>query len=840
MDARVSGWRKQLFEATSNSDWDRAVEIADTALELTPEFDSSGVRAALVRCHLARQDLRQIDEQLRIAVAQYPENWEVRLLAAEREMSRGDVSAALSHWQALAEMPAESAPKQRRMEAFPLEGATFDWHESAWLEALEAWDLSWKELATKPRSRLYYCLIQTFVNMGEPFLADQTALRALKSYPKDAVLSAHAVEAIVRGAPGIGVKRAVERILKSNTNRYAEKAAEELAESASILDDVAAMGPTMRDELRILTIYRGTGAFGAVRSANFWDEARIHAEALRLAKRDSWPEQTAEVDIVSERAWTFAREFAEPRAELVGVETDDLARAVFHFFKQELTQKIPVERIAQEIRTEFGDEPVFLDLGTIKIPYMASYPGARMQTIYLYDALRRLECNVSLVRFPRKLAAVSNAEKPRLTAMPKLSFTPAPAQLQPPVRILESRDTSPASLLVPSGIRSVKRVLDRLGDAVVTNSGSAVKGYAYDQSIVQDWDYSVHASMHHGMADLLPSFEFTTTASIAWRRNAGRVTSSPLAPSNAEPVVGFVSQGIIDTSDWYQWLERAIIPYLKALSDRAGAELRERAIMDVHVGDYLYAEPALVAAQAKKRGARVHIWPHSTNPVHVGFHAPRSVDTIHAVTRSGTTIWRDAFPDTKVSLDANLMNLGQEEKVSFVPGEPLSVIVIGGRPVMRNLPILDIGAHEELYRKFFAGLQGLADEGLLNVYFKPRGKTGEHERWLEHLVGQSASWRRVREHPMRITLPNPIYVSLSVGSSALLEGAARGIPGLIVKEGYARNYLATEADIFPQRSSDETISLIEEMLRQNSWEAVREDQTVLFRRELREAVSEMS
>lgn len=839
MDARIAGWQKQLFEATSNGDWERAVEIADTAFDLTPEFDSPEVRAALIRCHLARGDGRQIDEQLRIAVAQYPESWEVRLLAAERGMGRGDFPAALSHWQALAELPAESAPKQRGMEAFPVEGSTFDWHESAWREALETWDLSWKELATRPRRRLYQCLIQTFMNMGEPFLADQLALRALNSFPKDPALSEHAVEAIVRGAPGIGAKRAVERILRSNANEYAEKAAEELAEAASVVDDVAVMGPTMYDELRIFTVYRGTGAFSAVRSANFWDEARIHAEALRLAKRDSWPEQTAEVDLVSEKAWTLAREFAGPRAELVGVGEEDLARAVFHFFKQELTQKIPAERVAREIRREFGDEPVFLDLGPIKVPYMVSYPAARMQTIYLYDVLRRLGCNVSLVRFPRKPAATPDVVKPRLTSMPTLSFTPAPAQLQPPVRVLESLDSSPASLLVPSGIRSVKRVMDRLGDVVVMNAGSAVKGFAYDQSIVQDWDYPVHGSLHHGKTDLLPSFEFSTAISTTWRRDAGGVTSSPLAPSNVEPVVGFIATGTMDTSDWYAWLERAIIPYLKELSERADAELRERAIMDVHVGDYLYAEPAVVAAKARQRGARVHIWPHSTNPVHVGFHTLRSVDTVHAVTRSGTAIWRDAFPDSKVSLDASLMKLGLQEQVDFIPGAPLSVVVVGGRPIMRNLPILDIGAHEDLYRQFFAELQGLVDEGLLDVYFKPRGKTGEHEGWLERLVGRSASWRRVREHPMRITLPNPIYVSLSVGSSALLEGAARGIPGLIVKEGFARNYLAAEADIFPQRTSSQTISLIEEMLRKNSWEAVREDQTVLFHRELRDAISEV-
>lgn len=839
MDARISGWRKQLFAARSAGDWDRAVEIADTAFELTPEFDSPEVRAALVRCHLVRGDLRQVDEHLRVAVAQYPQHWELRLLAAERGMSRADYPAALSHWQVLAELPAEAAPKQRRLEAFPAEGSVFDWHESAWIEALETWELSWKELATKPRPRLYQCLIQTFMNMGEPFHADRLALLALRAFPKEQALSGHAVEAIVRGAPGIGAHRAVERLLRSNTNPYAEQAAQELAAAASIVDDVAMMGPTGRDGLRILTIYRGTGAFSAVRSANFWDEARIHAEALRLAKRDRWPEQTAEVDLVSEKAWTAARDFAGPRAELVGVEADDLARAVFHFFKQELTQRIPAERVAREIRREFGDEPVFLDLGPVKIPYMVSYPTSRMQTIYFYDALRRLGCNVALVRFPRKPAAPSKTTKPRLLTMPSVTFTPAPAQLQPPARVVEPLDSSPGSLLIPSGIRSVKRVLHHLGDAVVMNSGSAVKGFAYDRSIVQDWGYPVHGSLHPGAVDLLPTFEASTEAALAWRAEAGGVISSPLAPSNVDPVVGFMATGTMDTSDWYAWLERAIIPYLRELSDRARDALRERAIMDVHVGDYLYAEPALVAAQARQRGARVHLWPHSTNPVHVGFHALRSVDSVHAVTRSGTAIWREAFPETQVCADANLMSLGTVEQVSFTPGAPLSIVVVGGRPIMRNLPILDIAAHEELYRRFFAGLQDLVDEGLLDVYFKPRGKTGEHERWLERLVGRSANWRRVLEHPMRISLPNPVYVSLSVGSSALLEGAARGIPGLIVKEGYARNYIATEDDIFPQRTSARTIELLEEMLRQNTWEARRDQQTELFQRELRDADPEV-
>src|SRR5690606_15388327 len=125
----------------------------------------------------------------------------------------------------------------------------------------------------------------------------------------------------------------------------------------------------------------------------------------------------------------------------------------------------------------------------------------------------------------------------------------------------------------------------------------------------------------------------------------------------------------------------------------------------------------------------------------------------------------------------------QETLVEWKVNEPLSLVVVGGRPTMRNLPILEIEKHEQVYRDFFSGLQQLVDDEKVRVFFKPRGLSGEHEAWLEEIVGRAANWRRELAHPMRLDLPNPLYASVSVGSSALLEGVARGIPGLIVKGG---------------------------------------------------------
>lgn len=445
-----------------------------------------------------------------------------------------------------------------------------------------------------------------------------------------------------------------------------------------------------------------------------------------------------------------------------------------------------------------------------------------MQTLYFYHALRKRGCNVVLARFPRESSLTAKQRrKPQPTPMPGLALVPQPAQLKPPPRELKSPVGNSTDIVVPAGIRSVRRVLDRLGGGVVVNSGSAVKGLAYDRSTKQDFDYSVNLELHSSEKNLLPTFRLKTTHVRTWRRKGKKLSGSPLAPSNVEAVEAFLSTGVWKVGDWHKWLERAIIPYFRDFVRRTRLALQEHAIMDAHIGDYLYAEPALIAAKVKDRGGRVHLWPHSTNPVHVDFHDPNHVASVRAVTKSGVESWQRVMPKAEIVHDPTLMLEAAETMVSYSSSDPISIVVIGGRPIIRNLPILDIAAHEDLYRRFFASLEPAVRAGRVRVFFKPRGRTGEHESWLENLVGRSATWQRVLEHPLRMTLPNPVFVSLSVGSSALLEGVARGIPGFIVREGFARDYLATADHIFETLTMQTAVDLIDRLAEEPTWETYR-------------------
>jgi hypothetical protein len=95
------------------------------------------------------------------------------------------------------------------------------------------------------------------------------------------------------------------------------------------------------------------------------------------------------------------------------------------------------------------------------------------------------------------------------------------------------------------------------------------------------------------------------------------------------------------------------------------------------------------------------------------------------------------------------------------------------------------------------------------VCYKPKGRIGENEAWLERVVGDSARWQGIITHPLKIALPNMLFVSISVGSGALLEGLARGIPCVIVKDFPAREYLALAPDVISTGPVDEILEIIE-------------------------------
>lgn len=826
-----ASWNREVDKAYKRGDWEAVLRLSGAERGKRTRF--SGASATTLRRFVQSlvklERFEEADEVLAEALLRYPKAPSLWREKAERSMMLGEHGEALSAWQKILRWQSDGA--RSKDSALPLAGRDYDWYESAWLGCAEVLLGADSEGFDRDDPLLWARMIRTLSLAGERKLSGELATRALQEFPHDTCVIKTAVDALVTAYPGYGVQGLVASLGSVPQSKPVISLAASIASSTFLLDDLRRVGPPDKDEVRVLTVRKGTGADFAVRSSNFWDEARIRSEALALAKRDAWPEQYSSSDLVGTRAWEQALAFANSFHESVGVSEHSLAQAVFQFLKQELIQKIPVDRIAAEIARTAKDEPVFLDLGPDEIPYLVSYPTSRMQTIYFYDALRKIGCRVFLVRFPNE--AESEKEKPRGAGPPTLQLVPRPAQLRPAKRTLKAgAETASANLVVPAGIRSVSALLSRLGGAKVLNSGTAIKGLAYDRKTQQDWDYDVHLSLHKSKPDLLPTFRVETDWIASWSEQTWGQLAADESPAAAKDSVASLSAGRLDTSDWLSFLARAIVPYFKELSLEAERTLKSEGILDVHIGDYLYAEPALVADKARSRGGRVHVWPHSTNPLHTGFRQTEEMSSVRAVTRKGCEIWKTQLPGTRVIHDSGLMLFPSDDFVEFQDGAPLSVVVIGGRSVTRNLPILDIKSHEELYKSFFKRAGKLQEQGRLRIYFKPRGKTGEHELWLAEVVGKEVQWDRVLEHPLRLTLANPVFVSLSVGSSALLEGVTRGIPGMIIESGSAREYVATNKGVPPAYGLDAALDLLDRLTHRREWEEYRRGQILALDSEL--------
>lgn len=515
--------------------------------------------------------------------------------------------------------------------------------------------------------------------------------------------------------------------------------------------------------LRLITVRPGSAADLAVRHGHYFDHGRLTGLVQELSARDRWPELDSDVDLLLARARQLAHQFGSEVSSAVGLAPDVIADALILTLYQELALFVPVSRCAREIAAAAGDDPVVIECPGLEYHWLDGYTASDFDVLYLYFALLGLGCNVFLRR-------ADDLGTPDATGF----------ILQPGWRTVRSRlEVVPDSgrhsrVLAPAGIRSVAQVAAQLPDCLVLATGSVIQEFAYSNNS-ERLPITAGAHLCDGEGDL-PTFTFPLLY-------VADVEGTDLDPSYDDDQPGSAtfqqSENLVGT--WWDWLFRATGARLRHLKEAAEVIVEERGIVEAHVADHMYTEPVILADAVRRAGGRVVLWPHSTNPVHTGLRRADSFDEVHAVTRSGVRIWREAFPDKPVHHTPKLM-IRPDRKVSPVEGGPLSIVVFGGRPAMGDMPVLDVAAHVELYRAFFAGIADLQRQFDVNLWFKPRGRTGEHEQWLEGHVGSTGGWRPVYDHALQLELPNPLFVSISSGSSALLEGLSRDIPGMIVRD----------------------------------------------------------
>lgn len=820
-----------LDDAYQSGRWSDVVDLVEGALTRRSLYVTPASFEKLAQSYAQLEQFDLGSRTLERALKAYPQHLSLVRARAELFMAARNWPEAIRAW---SDFDLCEDPNAQVLKGLPKRGSDFKWFDQDWADLASHWATD-SVLLARPGSstadqqvRMLVRFIETLRAVGSRENAVTLAAEVLEFHSSDPQVVALACEALLRMSAFGSVERSVEWLVENYPFDEVRTYVAGVREGSKILDDLVDPNRVGPNDLRVLSASRGSGVAGAVLAQGLWTEERVHTESLKLSRRDEWPEGNAQRDVLSRAAWSISRRFARERGRELGIGDRDLARAVFHNVKHELILKLPIDRIADEIARNHDGEPIFVSLPSARLGYLSAYPWSNFGMAYLYDALRRRKLPVYFVRFPTEASAGGESRDFARPAGPTIVATSWGSGLKPADRQWSPAPDDTTQLVVTSGMRSVAGLLERVDSAAVLNSGAPLKAFAYDRSFRQGWGYDVHRSVHPRGG--LRKFTFKTETRDVWVRVDDSLRwTNPAPEMKAEATLAF---GRWPLGTWTDLLGEAVMPYFANVVKRARALMDEWGTTDVHIGDYLYVEPALVAAVAAERDARIHVWPHSSNPVHVAWHEHNRIDSVRAITRSGVRVWGEFVDSSKVIHDPTLLVQPAATKVPWTAGQPLSLVLVGGRPIMRDLPILDLEAHEALYRKFFAAVEPLVEAGQLRVYFKPRGLSGENEGWLESVVGRAAGWRPVLEHPMRITLPNLVYGSISVGSTALIEGVSRGVPGLIVREGAARDYLALEQGSLPVFDTASAVQWLQGLSVGEVWRSTRQEQFEWLSREL--------
>ncbi len=570
--------------------------------------------------------------------------------------------------------------------------------------------------------------------------------------------------------------------------------------------------------MRLLRVPAGSTIEMALRSARFVSEVNLDRHVRRVMRADGWPDAVTDHDPLVRRARRWSLTYGEKYAVEPHLPASTLADAMYLTIYHEASQLAPMLRLADDIADADTDAPVVVEIPELAFRYLSG-SGDTFSLVYLYFALLERGVNAFLCYLEHGPVPEEPAE---LSFRPLWRLSRRGTVLEPTGQ-RRARGPNARVALVPAGIRAFPALAELFPGATVYESGSVVGEYAYDRHHPRTQEVTATAPLHPSDPEL-PTFDYPLS-------RTARLDGRGIATTDDQPLDAVLEESPPVGGTWAEWLHRTTSEFVDHLARQATRDVAKRRIEEAHVADYLLPEGVLVGDAVRRAGGRVVLHPHSSNPAHIEVRTPDTFDEVEAVTHAGACMWRERFPD-KVVRHAPAAVVTSTHPRAFSPGQPLSVVVFGGVAVMGRTPWIDLDRHAESYAHLFDGLADLQRHHAVDVYFKPRGATGDTEEWLFHTVGRRAQWHPTYTNPRRLDLPNQVFISVSVGTTALLEGLVAGSPGMIVRDFPVRDYTTLAGPDFPVLHHHEALALLEKMTSPGGYATVVADEMAYARQEL--------
>jgi hypothetical protein len=485
----------------------------------------------------------------------------------------------------------------------------------------------------------------------------------------------------------------------------------------------------------------------------------------------------------------FGLALAPSQATRLGMRAELLIDAWYFPIWSELCTLIPLRHVARRVARLAAGKVILIPLNPGPRHYLTYWDRSGLEPFYLAAELRRRGMPVA---FMSRIAPTGRRQN-----TVTLRLLPHPAW-QPPY-LQRPADQGGGAVVVPAGMRGIDTVLARAGHPVLAASSFAAP---------IPCDFTVTDPRV-----CLPMVE------LRLRVRPASIVAQP-NPLNGRARPARLGLGA--------WLARVLGPATAAAAAQMRRQIKAHGLSEAHLCDHMFWESAIVAHAVREAGGRVVLWPHSSNAVHVGARSPGGVALVHCATRSASRAWQVRFPEVPCRIVSEIILRPCPMPRPLTPSQPITVVVIAGSHSLNRLPVISYGGHIESYRRLFHGLSACAP----GVGFMCKAKAPwESIEWLRSLADPSTVLRETQEAPTRIDLPNLIYVSVSFGSTALLEGLARGIPCMIVREIPVEDYTAIGPEVFPVGSVEMVLARLRECQDFSAFRAMAEAQLAWYAEE---------
>jgi hypothetical protein len=463
-------------------------------------------------------------------------------------------------------------------------------------------------------------------------------------------------------------------------------------------------------------------------------------------------------------AWVISQKIAQ---NMTHVDTDSKAFAEAWFFTlwTEMTSLIPIRHFARKFSKEMNDKLILIPLRKKDFNCFGHWNENELTPLLLATSLRRYGAKVILL----------------FDLDPKKTFE------------LQTNNTLNFKL---------SNIWNSYGKCFIPDL--QCKRILVAQGIVNSREVATKIGSRIDVGSIQSDYSSTPTYSLWSNEDVPQTVSLKIHKQNTASQI-FIWSPDQASGNLFDLFLKFFGPLTQYAWEKARQFVARSHVHEAHICDHHFFSSALVAHATSLNGGDVVLWPHSTNAVHSNVRDKTIIRRVTTITKSASALWKNSYSQTEISIKSDLMLDKPNYPNLFQPDQTINIIIFAGAHRLLYTPLINVPDHKNTWNELISALALLNSD--YNVTIKPKDPW-ESETWIRQFLPQNNTIKFTNKTSKELQLTNMIYLSVSYGSSALLEGMGRNIPCMIVRNTKVEDYTSIDSNHTPIGNIEYVLSKI--------------------------------